>query len=187
MLKDNFCTDDGSILTYSGKLLNLYAPQIEKINIEDIAHGLSNLCRFGGQVSTFYSVAEHSIHCALLAPAHLKLIGLLHDATEAYLIDLPRPIKLQLAQYRKFEDNLAVAIFKRFGLQYDLLASIKDVDNRMLTVEAYHLMKQDGEFVWPECHDKDMKLSCLSPKYAKRAFLDLFYELTGSPVSRGVV
>lgn len=182
MVRDNFCTDDGSILTVSGKLLNLYKPQVEKINIEDIAHGLSNLCRFGGQANTFYSVAEHSIHCSYLASPKLRLVALLHDATEAYLIDLPRPIKLQLPQYREFEDNLATAIFERFSLEVDLLSEIKDVDNKMLTIEAYHLMKQDGEFVWPACEDSSMELFYLSPKYAKKAFLERFYDLTAGAV-----
>jgi len=182
MLKDQFCTDDGSILTMSGKLISLYNPQVDKICIEDIAHGLGNLCRFGGQVSKFYSVAEHSVHCCRIAPDHLKLVALMHDATEAYLIDLPRPIKVQLAQYRDFEDKLAVAIFERFGLDIDLLAEIKSVDNHMLTVEAFHLMRQDGEFNWPECQDKKMYLPCWNPEFAKSVFMDAFNLLTRGTV-----
>ena len=84
---------DRYLSTYTGKKFYPYDPRPEQICIEDIAHGLSMLCRFAGQCRFFFSVAEHSIAVAHLLPANLKLFGLLHDASEAYLVDLPRPVK----------------------------------------------------------------------------------------------
>ena len=87
---------DRYLSTYTGKKFYPYDPRPEQICIEDIAHGLSMLCRFAGQCRFFFSVAEHSIAVAHLLPANLKLFGLLHDASEAYLADLPRPVKAGL-------------------------------------------------------------------------------------------
>src|SRR5580704_9362466 len=84
---------DRYLSTYTGKKFYPYDPRPEQICIEDIAHGLSMLCRFAGQCRFFFSVAEHSIAVAHLLPANLKLFGLLHDVSEAYLADLPRPVK----------------------------------------------------------------------------------------------
>jgi uncharacterized protein len=81
------------IQTYTGKQFWPLSPLPEDIVIEDIAHALSMQCRFGGHVRTFYSVAQHSVHVSLLVEPQYALWGLLHDAAEAYLVDLPRPIK----------------------------------------------------------------------------------------------
>ena len=78
--------------TYTGKKFFPFDPRPEQICIEDIAHGLSMLCRFSGQCPYFYSVAEHSIYVVHCLPDNLQLEGLLHDASEAYLADLPRPV-----------------------------------------------------------------------------------------------
>ena len=94
---------DRYLSTYTGKKFYPYDPRPEQICIEDIAHGLSMLCRFAGQCRFFFSVAEHSIAVAHLLPANLKLFGLLHDASEAYLADLPRPVKAGLPEYRAIE------------------------------------------------------------------------------------
>src|ERR1039457_118422 len=84
---------DGFIGTFSGLRFWPLDPNPEKILIDDIAHALAHQCRFGGHASRFYSVAEHSVHVSRLCPPEDALWGLLHDASEAYLVDLPRPLK----------------------------------------------------------------------------------------------
>jgi hypothetical protein len=101
------------IMTYTGKHFTPFDPKIEAIDILDIAHALSNICRFGGHCSEFYSVAEHSILVSVLCPPELKLAGLLHDAAEAYLGDIPTPLK-SLA-FRGAEIKLMEVIYRKYG------------------------------------------------------------------------
>ena len=108
----------GRILTYTGKWVYPYILNEDDINIRDIAHGLACVCRYSGQCSRFYSVAEHSVYVASLVPDAWKLAALLHDAPEAYLGDLARPIKQQdtNAEYRATEARAVQAIRRRFWL-----------------------------------------------------------------------
>ena len=105
-----YCMDslDGFIGTFSGLRFWPLDPNPEKILIADIAHALAHQCRFGGHASKFYSVAEHSVHVSKLCLPEHALWGLLHDASEAYLVDLPRPLKLlpEFAPYREAERRL---------------------------------------------------------------------------------
>ena len=107
---------DGFIGTFSGLRFWPLNPNPEKILIEDVAHSLAHQCRFGGHVWRFYSVAEHSVHVSNLYPSEDVLWGLLHDASEAYLVDLPRPLKLlpEFALYREAERRLQRAVAVRF-------------------------------------------------------------------------
>src|SRR5580704_106133 len=104
--------------TISGKQLFLLDPRPEDIDINDIAISLSNLCRFGGHVDYFWSVAAHSLLVAQLLPRPLKLAGLLHDAAEAYIVDIPRPLKLLLPQYMEIEHRIEAAIGAKFGVSF---------------------------------------------------------------------
>ena len=112
---------DGFIGTFSGLRFWPLDPNPEKILIADIAHALAHQCRFGGHASKFYSVAEHSVHVSQLCLPEDALWGLLHDASEAYLVDLPRPLKLlpEFAPYREAERRLQRAVALRFGLPPD--------------------------------------------------------------------
>jgi sialic acid synthase SpsE len=92
----------------------LYKKRGEKITIEDIAHALSNQCRFSGHVERFYSVAQHSVLVASFSKN--KLAGLLHDASEAYLVDVPRPIKPEFPAYAEIEKNIMQVIAKKYDL-----------------------------------------------------------------------
>jgi hypothetical protein len=100
---------------------------------------LAHQCRFGGHASKLYSVAEHSVHVSQLCQAEHALWGLLHDASEAYLIDLPRPLKLlpEFAAYREAERRLQRAVAVRFGLPPDQPASVTEADDTMLWIEAH--------------------------------------------------
>jgi uncharacterized protein len=134
------------IETYVGKRFHFLAPQQDEIDIEDIAHALANECRFGGHTARFYSVAEHSILVATLCPDELALAALLHDASEAYIRDIPSPIKHHLSNYKQIENIVQSAIETKYGV---IGASknevIKEADLMALKAEASHLLKNGGE------------------------------------------
>lgn len=129
--------DSNYITTVSGKRINLAAPTVDDIVITDIAHALGNICRFNGQIKRFYSVAQHSMYVAQLCPPEQKLAGLLHDAAEAYLCDIPTPIKRVLgAAYRELEERFAAVIGQKFGVDLvNLHESVKLADRMMLVSE----------------------------------------------------
>lgn len=107
-------------------------PRADEVFIDDIAHALSMLCRFGGHCLRFYSVAEHSVLLSRAAAPEHKLWALLHDASEAYLVDVPRPLKPFLAGYREAEDKIMRAVCERFGLGADMPPAVKEFDQRIL-------------------------------------------------------
>lgn len=123
------------IMTYTGNVIDFNNLRPETINIHDIAHALSNLCRFSGMTRTFYSVAQHSIRVSHMLPPHLKLYGLLHDATEAYLADMPAPVKKLCPDYQELEDRVWATIAAHFGLPAEQPALIKSMDNALLRQE----------------------------------------------------
>ena len=133
---------------YSGKKFWVLDPRPEEVTLEDIAHPLSNICRFNGHTKFFYSVAQHSLGVySLLRQAGLspviQLKGLLHDASEAYFCDMPKPIKPLIPTYKDIEAKLEIAIYEHFGLSSQTEEEhywIKMADNIMLTNEARALM-----------------------------------------------
>lgn len=110
-------------------------PRPEDVLIEDIAHALANMCRYAGHTSRFYSVAEHSIIVSRLVAPELALSALLHDATEAYVVDVPRPLKRFLMNYAEVEELNWQAIAAKFELDPVLHESIKNADNAILVKE----------------------------------------------------
>lgn len=136
---ENLFTPD-CIRTVTGHYVNVFDPDPATICIEDIAHALSHQCRFGGHLPQFYSVAQHSIFCADLASDDHKLAALMHDASEAYLLDIPRPVKLKLSNYKEIEDGLMKLIAAKYGFEYPFHANIKEVDEKMLRIEWNTLM-----------------------------------------------
>ena len=156
------------IRTNSGIYFNVFEPTLEMICIEDIAHSLSNQCRFGGHLPEFYSVAQHCVMCCSLVSPQYKLQALLHDASEAYLLDIPSPIKNRLDKYKVIEHHLMILISQKFGFKYPLETYVKQIDSFMLRFEWDQLMVQD---------QLTEKLICQTPEYAKRDFLEKFNEL----------
>lgn len=128
------------IRTYTGIYMNVFEPTPEMISIEDIAHSLSMQCRFGGHLPFFYSVAQHSLVVSKYVSKENKLAALLHDASEAYLMDIPRPIKMRLPDYKDIEDNLMKKIAEKFGFEYPLCDEIKKADDAVLQLEWDILM-----------------------------------------------
>ena len=131
---------DNSIRTFSGKLVNILNTDPNSIVIEDIAHSLSFIPRFGGHLSRLYSVGQHSLSCSFLVDDEYKLEALMHDATEAYMTDIPSPIKHNLPDYKEMENNLHRVICNKFGLPFPMSKEIKKIDKKMLEMEWKLLM-----------------------------------------------
>ena len=135
--------------TFSGARFYPLDPRPDEIDPADIAHALSLLCRYGGHVDRFYSVAEHCVLMSeAVAPEH-ALAALLHDATEAYVVDVPRPLKRYLGQYREIEASVWGAICLRFHVAGDLPAEVTDADNRILLTERNALMSRT-RYAWAQ-------------------------------------
>lgn len=134
-----------TILTHSGIEFDVCKPDPDLIEIEDIAHALSNICRFTGHTKHFYSVAQHSYLCATLVPKEHQLETLLHDAAEAYIGDVSSPLKAQLPGYQMIEFKLDQAIRQRFGLPAKKTPWVKEADLQMLAAEKAQLMPQFEE------------------------------------------
>lgn len=176
------------------QLFFMVGPQkiADVVTIEQIAHGLGMLCRYAGQCDGFYSVAEHS---ALMAhwvfqrttDRQLALAALLHDATEAFLPDVPRPIKVHLPDYYDMEARLMQGIMLKFDLQgisvvgeygrrkVCLAPIVGEADNRILVDEKAAIMTQ-GDHVWAsDCLEPlGVDIKCLSPADAKAFFLQTY-------------
>lgn len=172
-----------AIFTYSGRFMRPLNPFPSDIYIEDIAHALSNQCRWTGHCSKFYSVAEHSIHVASCVSDELKLTALLHDASEAYLADLARPIKKAEGLgvvYLDVEAKLEAAISLRFGTLMEPLkyTEIKEADEWMLRREAQQLLHRLGEMM-PAPPPATPSVECMIPSKAKREFLRAFHAYGG--------
>ena len=168
--------------TRSGLKVNVQNPAVDAFDIKDIAYALSNTCRFNGHCAGFYSVAEHSVAVALRLPRNLRLAGLLHDATEAYLGDVPSPIKQFLPDYKEMEHVFTVAIGKKFDV--DLFdPAIKEADVDALFTEAHFLIPSQGKdwayFQGPKKFEVDHRLKpvCLPPQAAFQLFMGCFYDL----------
>ena len=131
------------MLTYTQKEFYPLEPKIEDIEIKDIAHALGNICRFTGHVNQFYSVAQHSVIVSHLCQPENALAGLLHDASEAYLSDIARPVKYteKMEGYREIEALLEKTINEKFGIPYPMSADVKYADDMALLAEGYQLFK----------------------------------------------
>lgn len=137
--------DNDFIQTFKGLEMNVFKPKKKNIEIEDIAHALSHICRFAGHTNKFYSVAQHSILCAVMAMGRepvFMLKVLLHDAAEAYIGDLASPIKTKIKYYKKIDNNLSSVIFRKFGLTISSKdkADIKKIDNVAVQIEWFQYM-----------------------------------------------
>ncbi len=142
----------GFIETWSGKEVWLPECDPDAICIEDIAHALANVCRFAGHINYFYSVAEHSICVAHILPKEHQLQGLLHDATEAYLCDIPTPFKRMLPQYEELENRLWSVIAKKFGVPEKLSPEVKEADRIMLMTER-DALKEHVNCDWGDVYE----------------------------------
>ena len=143
------------ITTFTGKRFYFFNVTPDDIDIEDIIHSLSNACRYNGHCNRFYSVAEHSLLTAAIAPSEYVLEALLHDAAEAYITDIPRPLKQLLNEYTdglisNMEEHIMTAIHSKFGIEShgDMHAQVKMADNSALFVESNYLFTPEAIKDW---------------------------------------
>lgn len=170
------------IQTAMGRQFWPISPRADEVFIDDIAHALGNLCRFGGHCTRFYSVAEHSVLLSRAAAGHApetRLWALLHDASEAYLVDVPRPLKPFLQGYRASEDAIMAVICERFGLAAGMPDIVKQLDTGILTDEMHQNMAFPPVRWSTETTPIGVRLQFWSPHRAKSEFLAEFYNLTG--------
>lgn len=168
------------IETASGKKFHFLNPKAEDVDIKDIAYALANQCRFNGHVP-FFSVAEHSVAVAARLPPALQLAGLLHDAAEAYLSDIPSPIKQFLPDYCAMEATVQTAIYSKFNvaLTAEEAAMVKNADTDATRTEAHFLLESKGKDWLPVFFKakEQWRPRLLSPPEAVQMFLHWYYEL----------
>jgi uncharacterized protein len=171
--------------TVSGKWVNPLDPDPEQFDIEDIARALGNLCRFGGHCRAFYSVAQHSVIVSELVEqrggdAEDVFAALMHDAAEAYLGDMPHPLKHRSAlgaAFKEAERELEAAIEAHFAIKADV-PEIKRADRALLATERRAFSAE--RWRWPELEGieaLDIELTAMGPEEATRAFLERYAEL----------
>ena len=171
------------IETFHGRRVDPVAPDPSQIAIDDIAHALARQCRFTGHVRDFLSVAQHSVHVSELVPPEHALAALLHDASEAYLSDLARPVKVQPAFKRVYglaEERLMRTIAGVFGLAWPFPDAVKLADDAVLRAEARDLLPHSGGW-WREGTGAPAPFAIVAwaPEEAEWRFLARFNQLTG--------
>ena len=169
------------ITTYGGTHFFPTEPDMKDFHIRDVAHALSLLCRGNGHVKQFFSVGQHCIRCGLEAEARgyserVMLACLLHDASEAYMSDVPRPFKKYLKDYKVFEDRLLALIYEKY-LGSDVTAEeaqlIQQIDNDILAWDLFYLLGEGSEKNLPEMKT-DFSYGVPSFESVEQAYLTLF-------------
>lgn len=164
------------IQTYLGVQFWPLDPRVEDIRLMDIAHALSNLCRFTGHCQQFYSVAQHSVLVSQNVPIEDAKWGLLHDASEAYLADLSRPVKNFSAlgtEYKKLEERLMLVVCAKFKLAPAMPLSVHKADDVLLMTEKRDVLSAHGHLPkWREIAEPLTKhIECWTPRLAEHMFL----------------
>jgi hypothetical protein len=182
---------DTRIMLASGALFDILDPEGSDFTLQDIAHGLGRVCRFAGQSSRFYSVAEHCVHVSRLVPLAHARAALLHDASEAFIGDVTRPLKALLPEYREIEARIEDAIATRllsaeehavaggaFPADPLKFPAIKRADLAMCLVEARQLMPHQPGYwsslpVDPDAFDQArlVRVDCKPPEAASQGWL----------------
>lgn len=169
------------IRTFTGKMIDPLHPKIELIDIHDIAHALSNLCRYTGHTPKHYSVAQHSVYVSYNCKH--PLMGLLHDGSEAYMNDLAGPVKHHwlLWGYRRAEGRMQKAIYEKYlGKGVIETADVKAADIAVREVEQNVMFKQHYEFN-PSLKYFDKPLNemfaCWTAEKAEHEFMKRFINL----------
>lgn len=158
---ENLYTPD-CIRTFTGRYVNVFEPTPDMFCIEDIAHALAFQCRFGAHLPRFYTVAQHSLMVSIRCEDAFS--GLMHDCSEAYLLDLPKPIKDRIPEYKAIEKRLMQHLSKVFGFAYPFPNEVKKADREAMEIEWENVFLRDNIIV-------------SRPEYAEQLFLERFNEL----------
>lgn len=185
------------IQTYTGKMVDPLQPDASVVDIVDIAWSLAHTCRFRGHCLRYYSVAEHCLRGMGYAGDEIQLSYLLHDASEAYLMDVPAPIKGSMLLVESVEASKPYAWIERewdscirrsFGIGWPtyVMSRVKVVDERMLATERRDLMRPTAE-PWANLEGIDPYPDMIAvqpdhkymPEPMAHAFLEAYGRLTG--------
>lgn len=174
---------DEWIVTHTSKFF-LHGESHEDVKLDDIAHALSHLCRYNGHCPNFYSVAEHSSMVAEVIFEHKKdpklaMCGLLHDASEAYIGDMVRPLKRSFPEFKEMEEKVMTRIIKAFDLYQTFISEeaqywVKKADNIMLATEGEKFFGDTSGWYLPEEADHRFAPECVDPWMAKAMFLHTY-------------
>lgn len=178
------------IETYLGHPIDPLNPEPERIHVMDIIHSLSNQCRFSGHTREFYSVGQHSVLVSQLlakwgCDTRIQALGLFHDGSEAYLMDMPTPIKRQMPEYRRAETPLQLMVedvlfpeFPHDEWRKEANILVKDADLILLATEARDLMRDPKDWkVLQGVKPLDFEIIPAPPAIAKAFFIDYYKEL----------
>jgi hypothetical protein len=162
-----------TIAIHGGGYFSFERPEQSPIRIRDIAVALSRICRFGGHCTEFYSVAQHSVLVSLIVPSEHAAAALLHDAAEAYMGDMVKPLKHLLGDaYGEIERRVEAAIFGRFGLSYPIPDAVKHADLRLLRTEKRDLTRHDSD-LWTRLNEYEPlpeRICPMEPAVARAMF-----------------
>lgn len=195
--KDQVIGDESGpwIMTFTGRHFHFANPDPSEVDIMDIAVATSREGRFAGHCWSFYSVAQHSVHVSesmelfakgkvdnALYVAKVALLGLLHDASEAYIKDMPSPVKIYLPDYRKMEEKIQDSIMSKFGLldfwrSPEIQKLLHKVDKSVMATEVRDLIKHKKVWSMPEKPYNDLTIVSVSPDTACVQFLYRFHTL----------
>jgi 5'-deoxynucleotidase YfbR-like HD superfamily hydrolase len=165
--------------TFTGRIFEPFNPDPDSICIDDIAHALAKLCRYGGRCGPFYSVAQHCVLMSHVVPPADRPAALMHDATEAYYIDLPRPLKRLFPLYTELEEKLYQVIADKYRLPAELPPSVKHADLVLLATEKRDLVTPHNR-EWQSIKGiapLDYHIEPWDHEHAKRAFKQRAAEL----------
>jgi len=164
------------IRTFTGTDFTVFDPKPEQIFIEDIAHALSQLCRYGGHCDPFYSVAQHSIIASYLIEPKFALDALCHDFSEAYIMDLPRPIKYQIPEFINIENKIYEVIAQKFNLTFPIPEEVHIIDNDMIKYEWDFFMSKKPNEKFKDFYQEYFKKTTIEE--TKKILIHRFYELS---------
>lgn len=119
----------------NGQMFDFFNPSATEISVEELAHVLSNVCRFAGHVRYFYSVAQHAVNASLIVAEGHEKAALLHDTAEGFTNDIVTPLKVQVPLFKDIETVIESDMARRFDFQYPLSPEVKLADLQMLKIE----------------------------------------------------
>ena len=168
--------------TWTGRKFYVLDPRPEDFDIRDVAHSLSNQCRYAGHVDKFYSIAEHCVllHDHVLSEDKALAYNLLmHDGAEAYYLDIPRPIKNNMPGIKEAMAIVDSMYSRVFSLRDDLHGVVNEYDKRIVIDEKQQLMNHHGNVEWHNYNNLDalgIEVKCWSPSDAKTEFLTRYWQ-----------